>query len=101
MEVLKKLLFAVFPLLIISFNPTKSEVIKRSEYLDTNEKYYVEWEVDFNTNLVTFNVQVETTGYVGFGVSPGPSMAGADIVIGGVHPNGSSYFGVSASAQCN
>lgn len=67
---------------------------KRHEYLDSNEKYLVEWEAYLDTNTIIFELTVATTGYVGFGISPVGGMTGADIIIGGVHPNGSVYFSV-------
>ncbi|CAL8084958.1 unnamed protein product [Orchesella dallaii] len=61
--------------------------------LDQRENYIVEWEVDWDTKRITFNVTVRTTGYVGFGLSKRGEVDGADIVIGGVDRNGRSYFG--------
>jgi hypothetical protein len=46
-------------------------------------------------DLVEFEIEVETTGYVGFGISPNGGMVGADIFIGGVYENGTSYHFVS------
>jgi len=66
--------------------------IKRSEYLDINGKYLAEWEVDFDKEEIIFTVNVETTGFVGLGISLNPSMEGADIVIGGVFENKTTYF---------
>lgn len=70
------------------------EIIKRSEVLDTNGQYAVEWEVDTETEIIVFTLNVVTTGYVGFGISTNPSMAGADIVIGGVKDDQTTYFAV-------
>lgn len=45
---------------------------------------------------VTFEVQVRTLGYIGFGFSPDGDRAGADVVIGWVD-QGQTYFQVSAT----
>ncbi|NXS70997.1 MOXD2 protein, partial [Pandion haliaetus] len=42
--------------------------------------------------LMTFELQVHTTGWVAFGFSPHGLLPGSDIVTGGVFPNGSIYF---------
>jgi dimethyladenosine transferase 1 len=67
-------------------------VEKQKEVLDADGKFIVEWVVDFEEKKVVFEVSAETTGFVGFGVSEGGGMTGADIVIGGIYPNGTSYF---------
>lgn len=70
--------------------------------LDPNGKYLLEWLVDWNQKRITFNVTVKTTGYVGFGlIRRAGKMTGADIVIGGVYPNGRSYFSVSRNKMIN
>lgn len=43
---------------------------KRREYLDSNQKYLVEWEAYTDTQTIIFELTVETLGYVGFGISP-------------------------------
>ncbi|XP_059837559.1 DBH-like monooxygenase protein 1 homolog isoform X1 [Hypanus sabinus] len=57
--------------------------------LDANGRYHLRWKGD-NTSI-TFEVEVETRGYVGFGISPTGSMAQSDMVIGGV-ANGRPYL---------
>lgn len=68
---------------------------KQHEYLDQNEIFLVEWEAYSDTKTVIFELSVATVGYVGFGISPTGAMTGADIIIAGVHPNGSAYISVS------
>lgn len=72
---------------MVGNNPNRHRVT-----LDPRGKYVLEWDVDWTTERVTFNVTVETTGYVGFGLSSNGKMSGADIVIGGVMPSGKWYF---------
>lgn len=70
---------------------------RQREVLESTGRVIVEWEVDFADKTILFDVTAETTGFVGFGLSPGGGMSGSDIVIGGIHPNGTSYFSVSLS----
>ncbi|XP_031437893.1 DBH-like monooxygenase protein 1 homolog [Clupea harengus] len=62
---------------------------RHSAVLDANGKYRIKWKFDDTT--VTFELEVETTGYVGFGFSSNGAMALSDIVIGGVS-NGKPYL---------
>ncbi|CAL8141882.1 unnamed protein product [Orchesella dallaii] len=68
-------------------NPYQNKVT-----LDPNGKYILDWVVNWEESRVIFNVTVQTKGYVGFGLSNKGKMSGADIVIGGVLPNGKPYF---------
>lgn len=72
---------------IVNNNPHHQRVT-----LDPQGIYQLEWMVDLEAKKVTFNVTVRTKGYVGFGLSDNGKMTGADIVVGGVLPNGRSYF---------
>ncbi|KAK9956423.1 hypothetical protein ABG768_014158 [Culter alburnus] len=60
-----------------------------SAALDADGRYNIKWGFDEST--ITFEVEVETTGYIGFGLSPTGAMSSSDIVIGGVL-NGSPYL---------
>jgi len=66
---------------------TRHEVLKEGIY-------NVTWVVDAPSKRITFSVAVKTEGYVGFGISYKGGMNEADIVIGGVFPNGTHYFTV-------
>ncbi|KAG2469797.1 DBH-like monooxygenase protein 2 homolog [Polypterus senegalus] len=63
-----------------------------TEYLDSANLVSVSWGFDNNGGPITFQVVANTTGWVGFGFSPSGSMAGSDVVIGGVNPDGTVYF---------
>ncbi|XP_025962062.2 DBH-like monooxygenase protein 2 [Dromaius novaehollandiae] len=52
---------------------------------------YLRWDHD-EQEMMTFELQVHTTGWVAFGFSPHGELPGSDVVIGGVFPNGSIYF---------
>ncbi|CAL8101372.1 unnamed protein product [Orchesella dallaii] len=66
---------------------------RQREVLEANGRVVVEWEINFDQKSITFDVTGETTGYLGFGLSPAGGMQGADIVIGGIANDGTSYFG--------
>jgi hypothetical protein len=59
--------------------------------LDDEGKVVLAWEYEESTEIITFELEVETTGFVGIGISPTGSMKGADIYIAGVYPNGTNY----------
>ena len=51
-----------------------------------NEEYVIFWK--FDKEYITFEVHAQTTGWVGFGLSPNGGMAGSDMVIGWVPSDG-------------
>uniref|UniRef100_A0A3B4FNQ8 Monooxygenase DBH like 1 n=1 Tax=Pundamilia nyererei TaxID=303518 RepID=A0A3B4FNQ8_9CICH len=61
------------------------------EYLDQEQLVCLKWGFDNPAGDITFQLAVNTTGWVGFGLSPNGDMKGSDIVIGGVGSSGS-YF---------
>lgn len=73
-------------------------VIGRGHALVLSPEYSVTWDYDSSTSggNVTFEVVVETRGFVGFGLSPTGGMTSADIVIGGVGSDGTPYFMVTS-----
>jgi len=77
----------------------RNRVIHRTEDISGDGRYILEWEVNFDTEIITFEVTVETIGFVGFGISPFGGMLQADIVVGGVFPNGTTYFTVPSGIQ--
>ena len=59
------------------------------------EQYYeLHWNFTRATETIYFAVNVSTTGWVGFGLSPTGAMVGSDVVIGWV-AGGNTYFAVS------
>ncbi|KAK2856247.1 hypothetical protein Q5P01_004982 [Channa striata] len=60
-------------------------------YLDPDNLVCLKWGFDNLQGKITFTLAVNTTGWVGFGLSPNGGMMGSDIVIGGLRQNGS-YF---------
>ena len=63
--------------------------------LDSRGQYYgLHWNFTRSTEAIYFAVNVSTTGWVGFGLSPNGQMPGSDVVMGWV-ADGESYFQVS------
>lgn len=69
--------------------------------LDDKGRFNISWEVDNAKELITFEVDAATNGYVGFGLFPTGSMEGADIFYAGVWDNGSSYHVVKGHDLLN
>ncbi|XP_044233435.1 DBH-like monooxygenase protein 2 homolog [Thunnus albacares] len=61
------------------------------EYLDNDHLVCLKWGFDKLQGNITFKLVVNTTGWVGFGLSPNGGMKGSDIVMGGLGPSGP-YF---------
>ncbi|XP_061602971.1 DBH-like monooxygenase protein 2 homolog [Cololabis saira] len=61
------------------------------EYLDPDRLVFLKWGFDHLEGNITFQLTVNSTGWVGFGFSPNGDMKGSDIVMGGLGPSGS-YF---------
>ncbi len=56
--------------------------------------YALHWNFTFATESIYFGVNVSTTGWVGFGLSPNGMMPNSDVVIGWVY-GGETYFHVN------
>jgi len=87
-----KLLLSLVLLNEVTCMPDSGMQIART--LEINENYKIDWQSNFDEKSVVFNITAKTTGFVGFGLSRAGGMEGADIVIGGVFENGTSYFEV-------
>ena len=64
-----------------------------------HDRYTLYWTYDPTAEEVSFAVFVQTSGWIGFGLSPNGQMPGSDVVIGWVDDNGRSYFNVSTSSS--
>ena len=60
-----------------------------------DDGYTLYWNFDLEQQTIAFAVNVSTTGWVGFGVSPNGQMPQSDVVIGWVDNNGNTQFHVS------
>ncbi|NWS61399.1 MOXD2 protein, partial [Chunga burmeisteri] len=90
---IKGLLFLLFLPCFCSGQPVLP-LLHFSTFLDPSNMVYLRWDHDEH-ELMMFELQVHTTGWVAFGFSPHGQLPGSDIVIGGIFPNGSIYFSVS------
>lgn len=88
-------LYLIFALLCQSDFKTFAVNHNQSLYLDSAKNYYLSWTLD--NEKISFLVRVNTSGYVGFGLSPNPNMIDSDIFIGGVK-DGDAYFGVRSAS---
>ena len=58
------------------------------------EDYILHWTADFQNNNLAAAVNVSTTGWVGFGLSPNGQMPGSDVIIAWVNNDGEVQFHV-------
>ena len=61
--------------------------------------YELYWNFDNDAENISFAVRVQTTGWVGFGLSPNGQMPDSDVVIGWVTDDGETVFHVSFCSQ--
>ena len=61
--------------------------------------YELYWNFDNDAENISFAVRVQTTGWVGFGLSPNGQMPDSDVVIGWVTDDGETVFHVSFYAK--
>ncbi|XP_028914011.1 putative DBH-like monooxygenase protein 2 [Ornithorhynchus anatinus] len=66
--------------------------LRYSRFLDPSDVMYLRWDFDPDAEVITFDLQVRTAGWVGLGITNRDTNVGADLVVGGVLPNGSIYF---------
>ena len=56
--------------------------------IDPTFQYDLYWKVDIEKEMIEFAVNVSTTGWIGFGLSPNGQMPGSDVLIGWISDNG-------------
>ena len=72
-----------------------SEIYPFKNTLNTDGGLYeLYWSFDHDTETISFAVRVQTTGWVGFGISPNGQMPNSDVVIGWVTDDGETVFHV-------
>ncbi|NWU83354.1 MOXD2 protein, partial [Onychorhynchus coronatus] len=83
-------------LFLLCFCPSQpsAPLLYFSTFLDPSNMVHHRWDHN-DQELMTFEVQIHTIGWVAFGFSPHGELPGSDTMIGGVFPNGSIYFSVS------
>ena len=62
-----------------------------------DDGYKLHWNFDLKQQTIAFAVNVSSTGWVGFGLSPNGQMPQSDVVIGWVDNDGTANFHVSWS----
>lgn len=72
--------------------------LRFSRFLDPSNVMFLRWDFDPEAEIITFQLQVRTAGWVGLGVTHRYTNVGGDLVVGAVLPNGSVYFSVSVRA---
>jgi hypothetical protein len=70
------------------------------EKLDEEGNVLLGWSIDEASLVITFEFEVATVGFVGFGISPTGGMKNADMFIAGVLADGTSYSGVCYLKTC-
>ena len=63
--------------------------------------YELYWNFNNDAETISFAVRVQTTGWVGFGLSPNGQMPDSDVVIGWVTDDGETVFHVSFFLFCS
>ena len=64
------------------------------------DTYVLHWNFSTAERTIAFAVNVSTTGWVGFGLSPNGGMVNSDVVMGWVR-SGQAYFHVSLLLKKN
>ena len=93
--ILHAILFA--SLLTISYCGHDELVASYRFNVQLSDSYTIYWTFDIETKYIQFAIRVQTTGWVGFGLSPNGQMPRSDVVIGWVNNNGIVFFHVSSN----
>ncbi|XP_036782022.2 putative DBH-like monooxygenase protein 2 [Manis pentadactyla] len=91
------LLFRLLPLMALAASSRGSRLgptspLRYSRFLDSSNVIFLRWDFDLEAEIITFEVQVRTVGWVGLGVTDCYTNVGGDLVVGGVLPDGNVYF---------
>ncbi|XP_021501944.1 DBH-like monooxygenase protein 2 [Meriones unguiculatus] len=91
------LLFRLLLLLVVAaFSQSKrlgpTSPLRYSRFLDPSHAVLLHWDFDYEAEIITFELQVQTTGWVGLGITNRYTFVGSDLIVGGVLPEGNVYF---------
>ena len=89
--------------LTVSGTHDLSQEYRFSSTLDSDGQYKLYWNYNLNAQTIYFAVRVQTTGWVGFGISPNGGMVGSDVVIGWVEGDGAvqfKYYTIASIGAC-
>ena len=90
------LIVLILPMLVAAVHDLQAKYPFHATLFDDQGQYYgLYW--DFSIPTIHIAVNVSTTGWVGFGVSPTGQMPGSDVIIGWVTDDGTAYFHVRKS----
>ncbi|XP_078511754.1 putative DBH-like monooxygenase protein 2 [Lissotriton helveticus] len=78
---------------LLSLAGGQMEDLRFSKAMNPEGTVVVRWDINKATEEITIEMEARTLGWIGFGLSPSGGMIGADIAIGGVMPNQTTYFG--------
>ena len=86
-------------LFIVQVNAhTRDELSAQYTYsVQLNEDYTMFYSYDEDLRKLRIAVLVQTTGWIGLGISPNGQMPGSDVVIGWVDSNGTAFLQVKIS----
>ncbi|XP_067601709.1 DBH-like monooxygenase protein 2 [Pseudorca crassidens] len=59
---------------------------------DPSNVTFLHWDFNLEAEIVTFELQVQTAGWVGLGITNRYTMVGSNLVVGAVSPDGNVYF---------
>ena len=91
---MKSLLCLPALLPIVFGNLSSRYAFNTTLYDRDGDTYVLHWNFSTAERTIAFAVNVSTTGWVGFGISPNGGKTNSDVVIGWVR-NGRAYFHVS------
>ncbi|XP_059963728.1 putative DBH-like monooxygenase protein 2 [Mesoplodon densirostris] len=66
--------------------------LRYSTFLDPSNVIFLHWDFDLEAEIITFELQVQTAGWVGLGITSRYTRVGSNLVVGGVSPDGNVYF---------
>ncbi|XP_043935134.1 DBH-like monooxygenase protein 2 homolog [Protopterus annectens] len=66
--------------------------LRFSQYLDKNGEVLLSWDLKNTTDEITMELKINTTGWIGLGLSRSGTKNKSDMVIGGVEEDNSTYF---------
>ena len=84
------LFIAVIQLVACAYNLEEEYTFSAS----LDDGYKLHWNFDLEQQTIAFAVNVSSTGWVGFGLSPNGQMPQSDVVIGWVDNDGTANFHV-------
>ena len=87
------------PLLLVQVNAhghsdELSEQYTYNVQLDNEGRYTMFYSYDTESSILRIAVLVQTTGWIGLGISPNGQMPGSDVVMGWVDSSGQSFLQV-------